>query len=146
MQLLYFLLENQKGFTGKNCSWHCDFSGCKKLNYAVTCLESNQTPSLSHFYQRWYSEFYDILMTADVVQFSTELKSNYISVSLKQILDLAMQSVLQCKLLRKVLQAEKISTPHRERFSAERKISIIIRVLVYASPCLVRACRVYIRM
>lgn len=58
-------------------------------------------------------------MTADVVQFSTELKSDYISVSPKQILDLAMQSVLQCKLLSKVIQAEKAPTPHRERFSTE---------------------------
>lgn len=31
------------------------------------------------------------VMTADVIQFSTKLKSDYISVSLKQILDLAMQ-------------------------------------------------------
>lgn len=59
------------------------------------------------------------VMTADVVQFSIELKSDYISVSPKQILDLAMQSVLQCKLLSKVIQAEKAPTPHRERFSTE---------------------------
>lgn len=58
-------------------------------------------------------------MTADVVQFSTELKSDYISVSLKKILDLAMQSFLQCKLLSKIIQAEGIPAPHRERFSAE---------------------------
>lgn len=74
--------------------------------------------------------FYDTLMAADIVQFSRELKSDYISVSLKQILDLAMQSHLQRKLLSKVIQAEKITTPHRERFSTERKISIIIWVLV----------------
>lgn len=70
-------------------------------------------------------------MTADVVQFCTELKSDYISVSLKQILDLAMQSLLQCKLLSKVIQAEKIPAPHRERFGIEWKISIIIGVLVF---------------
>lgn len=34
---------------------------------------------------------FDTLMTADAVQFGTELKSDYILVSLKQILDLAIQ-------------------------------------------------------
>lgn len=82
-------------------------------------------------------------MTADVVQFNTELKSDYTSVSLKQILNLAMQSLLQCKLLSKVIQAEKAPTPHRERFSTDWKIPFIIGVLVL---CLGRACRVYIRM
>lgn len=132
MQLLYFLLEYQKDFTGKNCTWHCDFRGCRKLNYTCTCLELNQTPSLLHcsnFCQRWHNEFYDTLMTSDVVQFSTELKSDYISVSLKQILDLAMQSLLHCKLLSKIIQAEKIPMPRRERFSTEWKISIIIGVV-----------------
>lgn len=43
-----FLLEIQKAFVRKNCSWYCDFRAYRKLKYTYTCLQTNQTPSLLH--------------------------------------------------------------------------------------------------
>lgn len=75
-------------------------------------------------------------MTVDAVPFDTELKSDYISVSLNQFLDLARQSLWQNKLLGEAILTEKNTTSQREKLIHSGKYLLLLEFCFHASPCL----------